>query len=822
MRRLLILILLTAGAASANTYYIDYSSGSDTNVGSKASPWKSHPYMNCSTHPASGSGSYAHVAGDQFIFKGGVTWPVACFQMSIPAGGTPSATDYYGIDVTWFTGVSFADPKFDLAHNIPTGNHVIVATSTFPGYATFDHLEIANQGLHVTTLGNGDAYDFLAVTGSNPGVLIEYGDIHDWSTPDDFSVQTGGNQHYAAGGIMDGHDHITVDHTILDDTGGWFFVGTTQHFAGFGGACENCRVVSNGTFINGWGTCFTVVSCHDNEMTGVTQATGNCVGSSTCSANAKSVHTQVVEDDLGSIDGMLVYNNYIHDNPGAGVTIYVNYSSRIFNNALRNNSNKNINIGHPGSGYTSLTNAGFVVNNTVDCSNGQACFGTDSKGTISGPLTLNNNIFITNGTPISLTSSITSFTNGPNNYPMSTTEAANFGFTTANKFKPVSSDSNVAGKGANYSSISTLDASGSAWYGSAYVNRPTNPDLGAFQGISGGGGTAFISLSASSINFGGITVGQASAVQTVTLTNTGTATASFTSSSITGQFAFGGTGTCVDPGGTLAPNATCTFSARFMPTSAGAQSGVITINDTATNSPQTISLTGTGVAALVTFAPSSNNYGPVNQGSSSSPATFTLTNTSGASMTIISVSDAGGNPADFPITNTLCTGVIAAGNGCSFTAAFTPQAAGARSTTLTVSYSGGDNVGSTTSALSGTGVQVTVTTPSIFPPFGSFSQLTVVTLSDSTAGAAICYTLDGTPPQTNGAGSCVLPTLTYSGPIQLVNTTVVQAVGTKASLTDSATASATIIVIIPAGAPAMMTRLSPQLQSRGMMTQLRR
>src|SRR5690348_10733218 len=225
---------LPAAAQAGRTFYIDYAGGSNFNNGtSKSTPWKTHPYMQ-SGSGCTESGSappYTHLAGDQFIFKGGVTWPAACFEMSIPAGGTSGASDYYGVDKTWFSGGSWARPLFDMGQAVPTGTHVIVATSSFAGYTTFDGFEIANQGLNLNTCSScDDAYNFAAVgTASIPGVLIENGYIHDWisnSNVAGFASNT--PWPYSGGAIYDGHDRITVDHMTIEDSGGWVFNGTTK------------------------------------------------------------------------------------------------------------------------------------------------------------------------------------------------------------------------------------------------------------------------------------------------------------------------------------------------------------------------------------------------------------------------------------------------------------------------------------------------------------------------------------------------------------------------------------------------------------------
>jgi hypothetical protein len=90
--------------AYSATYYIDYENGRDSNNGNtKASPWKHCPGM----QPFN-STTYKHAAGDQFIFKGGVTWPHAALPMQVTVGGTPQARDYYGVDKSWYKGAIWA------------------------------------------------------------------------------------------------------------------------------------------------------------------------------------------------------------------------------------------------------------------------------------------------------------------------------------------------------------------------------------------------------------------------------------------------------------------------------------------------------------------------------------------------------------------------------------------------------------------------------------------------------------------------------------------------------------------------------------------
>ena len=50
---------LPTTAQSGRTFYIDYASGSNSNPGTKASPWKSHPYMQAGAG-CTGSGTAQH------------------------------------------------------------------------------------------------------------------------------------------------------------------------------------------------------------------------------------------------------------------------------------------------------------------------------------------------------------------------------------------------------------------------------------------------------------------------------------------------------------------------------------------------------------------------------------------------------------------------------------------------------------------------------------------------------------------------------------------------------------------------------------------
>src|SRR4030095_5579814 len=99
-----------------------------------------------------------------------------------------------------------------------------------------------------------------------------------------------------------------------------------------------------------------------------------------------------------------------------------------------------------------------------------------------------------------------------------------------------------------------------------------------------------VSLSPTSLNFGPMYVNKTTPAQNVTLTNTGNATLSITSIVASGDFAQ--TNTC---GSSVAAGGNCTISVTFRPTTTGTRTGAITITDNASNSPQSVTLTGNGI-----------------------------------------------------------------------------------------------------------------------------------------------------------------------------------------------------------------------------------
>jgi hypothetical protein len=128
----------------------------------------------------------------------------------------------------------------------------------------------------------------------------------------------------------------------------------------------------------------------------------------------------------------------------------------------------------------------------------------------------------------------------------------------------------------------------------------------------------------------------------------------------------------------------------------GSINGMANVNDNASNSPQTVSLSGTGLGALPVLSLTSLTFGVQVVGTTSASQPVTLTNTGNSSLTINSISA----PSNYSQTNN-CGSSLAAGASCSITVTFTPQATGSRTASLSVADGAGGSP--QTVAVSGTG-----------------------------------------------------------------------------------------------------------------------
>jgi hypothetical protein len=117
-------------------------------------------------------------------------------------------------------------------------------------------------------------------------------------------------------------------------------------------------------------------------------------------------------------------------------------------------------------------------------------------------------------------------------------------------------------------------------------NAHNSPQKVPLSGI----GVLPVTLTPTKATYAPQTVGTTSPAKTFTLTNNQTVTLSSIVISKTGDFAVSGT-TCTT---SLGPKSKCTISVTFKPTAKGTRTGQLSVSDSASNSPQKSSLTGTG------------------------------------------------------------------------------------------------------------------------------------------------------------------------------------------------------------------------------------
>jgi hypothetical protein len=212
-----------------------------------------------------------------------------------------------------------------------------------------------------------------------------------------------------------------------------------------------------------------------------------------------------------------------------------------------------------------------------------------------------------------------------------------------------------------------------------------------------------LTLNPTSISFGSVTVGVTSPVLLTTLTNTGTASLTITSDSLSaGDFNWGGKGTCNY--NTLAPGASCTYSAKFTPTATGTRTGTIMIYSTASDSTVTLPLSGIGTASTAStlgVSPTTLAVGSVVVGTSGT-ASGSLT-AGGSSVTVSAVSS---NNSALTVGGLSLPVTIPAGNSAAFTVTFSPQTTGAVTAALT--FTSNAQSSTTVETLTGTGMAAPV------------------------------------------------------------------------------------------------------------------
>jgi len=255
--------------------------------------------------------------------------------------------------------------------------------------------------------------------------------------------------------------------------------------------------------------------------------------------------------------------------------------------------------------------------------------------------------------------------------------------------------------------------------------------------------------SAGSLAFGSQDVNTTSAPQTLTVSNTGNTALAINSISVAGQF--GASNNCPS---SLAVGASCSVNVAFAPTTMGAQSGSVTL-DTA-GGKSVVTLTGTGLLAVASVAPTSLNFGNQRVGVASAAQMFTLSNTGNRVMTVNAPTTSG--LTQWSATSN-CGATLAAGASCLYSAVFTPTGQGAASESMVVNTSGGN----VTVRFNGVGTQVVLSTNPASLAFANVQagQSSALTATLTNTGNVSATNLTFTPPagfsQSNNCTTTLAP-----------------------------------------------------------------
>jgi hypothetical protein len=200
------------------------------------------------------------------------------------------------------------------------------------------------------------------------------------------------------------------------------------------------------------------------------------------------------------------------------------------------------------------------------------------------------------------------------------------------------------------------------------------PLIGIGQAASG------ITISPSQMTFTQPTLGQASAAQTATITNTSSAAASGIALSVPPSFSLV-QNMC---NATLAAGGSCSTGVVFTPTANGVVTGALTVSSSAFVTAATTSLAGIGGAAgSVQVQPASLAFPTTGVGGSSATQNVALANNGSLTLAGLTLSTSSG----FQLGSTTCTSSLAIGASCTAQVAFSPSNAGQQTGNLTISSS---------------------------------------------------------------------------------------------------------------------------------------
>ncbi len=245
-------------------------------------------------------------------------------------------------------------------------------------------------------------------------------------------------------------------------------------------------------------------------------------------------------------------------------------------------------------------------------------------------------------------------------------------------------------------------------------------------------------LAPSTLTFPSQTVGTTSTALTLTLSNPGNATLNISGISLSGANAasFSVTKASGDCAQSLSAGGSCPIHITFTPSSVADFTATLSVADDASGSPQTSTLSGSGIVAAAPQAvltPSTLAFLSQTVATTSTALTLTLSNPGNATLNISGISLSGANAASFSVTKASgdCAQSLSAGSTCPIHVTFTPSSTGASTAILTVA----DDAASSpqTASLTGTGAAA--------PVAPDFSVSATPSTAEVKQGASVQYAI---------------------------------------------------------------------------------
>ncbi len=184
-----------------------------------------------------------------------------------------------------------------------------------------------------------------------------------------------------------------------------------------------------------------------------------------------------------------------------------------------------------------------------------------------------------------------------------------------------------------------------------------------------GTGSAAVSISPTSYDYGLRDVNGPSDGAVFTVSNRGTVSANLSPPVATNDFSVANT----DCGPALAAGATCSVDVTFVPAAVGARTGTLTVTDSAGGN-HVATLTGTGIASAITFSPPALAFSTQAVGTTSPAQHVTVSNSGSNTVQFGTIGISG----DFGIAANTCVGSLSPGQQCGFDVTFSPMLDGTR------------------------------------------------------------------------------------------------------------------------------------------------